>query len=234
MVRRSPLIARSAQPQVEALLRQFPAVALLGPRQAGKTTLARALARAHGRIAVYLDLEMPSDLARLADPGHYLASQEGALVILDEIHRLPGLFQVLRGLIDRGRAKGRRAGRFLLLGSASIDLLRQSSETLAGRIAYAELTALLERELPPQRAKGESLWVRGGFPDSFLAANDAASFEWRQAFVRTYLQRDIPQLGPRIPAETLRRFWTMLAHEQGQPINHARIAAGLAVSGQSG
>ncbi len=233
MVRRSPLITRSAQPQVEALLRQFPAVALLGPRQAGKTTLAQATARARGRVAVYLDLETPSDLARLADPEHYLASQEGALVILDEIHRVPGLFQVLRGLIDRGRAKGRRVGRFLLLGSASIDLLRQSSETLAGRIAYAELTPLLERELPPQRAKSESLWVRGGFPDSFLAANDAASFEWRQAFIRTYLQRDIPQLGPRIPAETLRRFWTMLAHEQGQLVNHARIAAGLAVSGQT-
>lgn len=233
MVRMSPLIARSAQPQVEALLRQFPAVALLGPRQSGKTTLAQATARARGRLAVYLDLEMPSDLAKLADPEHYLASQEGALVILDEIHRVPGLFQVLRGLIDRGRKKGRRVGRFLLLGSASIDLLRQSSETLAGRIAYAELTPLLERELPPQRTKGESLWVRGGFPDSFLAANDAASFEWRQAFIRTYLQRDIPQLGPRIPAETLRRFWTMLAHEQGQLVNHARIAAGLAVSGQT-
>ena len=233
MVRRSPLITRSAQPRVEALLRQFPAVALLGPRQAGKTTLAQATARARGRVAVYLDLETPSDLARLADPEHYLASQEGALVILDEIHRVPGLFQVLRGLIDRGRAKGRRVGRFLLLGSASIDLLRQSSETLAGRIAYAELTPLLERELAPRRAKGESLWVRGGFPDSFLAANDAASFEWRQAFIRTYLQRDIPQLGPRVPAETLRRFWTMLAHEQGQLVNHARIAAGLAVSGQT-
>lgn len=233
MVRMSPLIARSAQPQVEALLRQFPAVALLGPRQSGKTTLAQATARARGRVAVYLDLEMPSDLARLADPEHYLASQEGALVILDEIHRVPGLFQVLRGLIDRGRKRGRRVGRFLLLGSASIDLLRQSSETLAGRIAYAELTPLLERELPRQRAKGESLWVRGGFPDSFLAANDAASFEWRQAFIRTYLQRDIPQLGPRIPAETLRRFWIMLAHEQGQLVNHARIAAGLAVSGQT-
>jgi len=233
MVNRRPLIARSAQPQVEALLRQFPAVALLGPRQAGKTTLALALARARGRAAAYLDLEMPSDLAKLADPEHYLASQEGTLVILDEIQRLPGLFQVLRGLIDRDRAKGRRTGRFLLLGSASIDLLKQASESLAGRIGYVELGPLLERELPPQRAKGESLWVRGGFPDSFLAASDAASFEWRQAFIRTYLQRDIPQIGPRIPSETLRRFWTMLAHEQGQLLNHARIAAGLALSGQT-
>ena len=233
MVRRSSLIARSAQPRVEALLRRFPAVALLGPRQSGKTTLAQAVARKRGRTAVYLDLETPSDRARLTDPEHYLSTLEDALVILDEIHRVPGLFQVLRGLIDRGRAKGRRAGRFLLLGSASIDLLRQWSETLAGRIAHVELTPLLAREVPPQRAKGEALWVRGGFPDSLLAANDAASFEWRQAFIRTYLERDIPQLGPRIPAETLRRFWTMLAHEQGQTINHARIAAGLAVSGQT-
>ncbi len=233
MVHAHRLIARSAQPRVEALLRQFPAVALLGPRQAGKTTLARAATRARGRAAVYLDLETPSDLARLADPEHYLGSLEGALVILDEVHRLPGLFQVLRGLIDRGRAKGRRAGRFLLLGSASIDLLKQSSETLAGRIAHVELTPLLEREIPPRRARGESLWVRGGFPESFLATSDAASFEWRQAFIRTYLERDIPQLGPRIPAETLRRFWTMLAHEQAQTVNHARIAAGLAVSGQT-
>lgn len=233
MVRRNALIARSAQPRVEALLRRFPAVALLGPRQSGKTTLARAVARKRGRAAVYLDLETPSDRARLADPEHYLSTLEDALVILDEIHRVPDLFQVLRGLIDRGRAKGRRAGRFLLLGSASIDLLRQSSETLAGRIAYVELTPFLAREVPPLRAKGEALWVRGGFPDSLLAANDAASFEWRQAFIRTYLERDIPQLGPRVPAETLRRFWTMLAHEQGQTINHARIAAGLAVSGQT-
>lgn len=233
MVHRRSLIGRSAQPRVEALLRQFPAVALLGPRQAGKTTLARAIARTRGRTAVYFDLETPSDLARLADPEHYLASLEGALVILDEIHRLPGLFQVLRGLIDRGRTKGRGAGRFLALGSASIDLLRQSSETLAGRIAHVELTPLLEREVPPRHAKGESLWVRGGFPESLLAASDAASFEWRQAFIRTYLERDIPQLGPRIPAETLRRFWAMLAHEQGQTVNHARIAAGLGVSGQT-
>lgn len=233
MVRRSALIVRSAQAPVEALLRRFPAVALLGPRQSGKTTLAQAIAQKRGRSAVYLDLETPSDRARLADPEHYLSTLEDALVILDEIHRVPGLFQVLRGLIDRGRAKGRRAGRFLLLGSASIDLQLQSSESLAGRIAHVELTPLLARELAPQRAKGEALWVRGGFPDSFLAANDATSFEWRQAFIRTYLERDIPQFGPRVPAETLRRFWTMLAHEQGQTINHARIAAGLAVSGQT-
>ncbi|MFH1602802.1 MAG: AAA family ATPase, partial [Pseudomonadota bacterium] len=172
MVRTSALITRSTQARVEALLRQFPAVALLGPRQSGKTTLAQALARKRARSAVYLDLETPSDRARLADAEHYLSTLEDALVILDEIHRLPGLFQVLRGLIDRGRAQGRRAGRFLLLGSASIDLVRQSSETLAGRVAQVELTPLLAREVPARRAQGEALWVRGGFPDSLLAAND--------------------------------------------------------------
>lgn len=226
-------IVRAAQAELEGLLRRFPAVALIGPRQCGKTTLAQTVARLRRRASVYLDLEAPSDLARLADPEHYLGSQEGALVILDEIHRTPGLFQVLRGMIDRQRAKGRRAGQFLLLGSASMELLRQSSETLAGRIAHLELTPFVERELPRARLAGERLWVRGGFPDSALAASDAASFEWRQAFIRTCLERDIPQLGPRVPAETLRRFWTMLAHEQGQLINHARIAAGLGVSGQT-
>lgn len=232
MVRADRRFRRSAQGQLEGLLRRFPAVALLGPRQTGKTTLARALAG--GRGSVYLDLEAPSDLARLADAEHYLRSQQERLVVLDEIHRVPDLFRVLRGLIDQGRARGRRAGRFLLLGSASIELLRQSSETLAGRIAHLELTPFLERELPRRRAlAGEALWVRGGFPDSLLAAGDRASFEWREAFIRTYLERDVPQLGPRIPAETLRRFWTMLAHEQGQTVNHARIAAGLAVSGQT-
>ena len=233
MVRPRGLVPRLAQPRIEALLRQFPAVAVLGPRQSGKTTLAHALARKRGRGAIYLDLETPSDRARFADPEHYLSTVEGSLVILDEIHRLPGLFQVLRGLIDRGRAKGQRAGRFLLLGSASIDLMRQSSESLAGRIAHVELTPLLACEVSPPRAAREALWVRGGFPESFLGANDTASFEWRQAFIRTYLERDIPQFGPRIPAETLRRFWTMLAHEQGQAINQARIAAGLAISGQT-
>ena len=233
MVRADRRILRAAQPVLEGLLRRFPAVALIGPRQCGKTTLAQTVARLRGRTSIYLDLEAPSDLARLADPEHYLRSQEGSLVVLDEVHRAPGLFGVLRGLIDRQRAKGRRAGQFLLLGSASIELLRQSAESLAGRIAYLELTPFLERELPPERGAREPLWVRGGFPDSLLAAGDAASFEWRQAFIRTYLERDIPQLGPRIPAETLRRFWTMLAHEHGQMVSHARIAAGLGVSGQT-
>ena len=214
-------------------LGQFPAVALLGPRQSGKTTLAESIAaRSLVRCeTVYLDLEAAADRAKLADPALYLAAHEDRLVILDEIQRIPELFQTLRVLIDAGRRRGRRAGRFLLLGSASMDLLRQSDETLAGRIAYVELGPLdiLETGV----ADSEKLWIRGGFPDSFLADNDKASAVWRENFIRTYLERDIPQLGPRIPAETLRRFWTMLAHAQGGLHNAAQFARGLAVDGRT-
>jgi len=209
-------------------------VALLGPRQAGKTTLATLLAGEHPERAVYLDLELPSDRAKLADPELYLAAHENKLVILDEIHRSPGIFQVLRAVIDRRRRKGIKAGEFLVLGSASVDLLQQSSETLAGRIAYLELTPFLAPEVARQNGSAsERLWVRGGFPESFLASSDAASLDWRQAFIQTYLERDIPMLGPRIPAETLNRFWQMLAHGQGQLFHAAPLAAGLGVSGHT-
>jgi len=228
------VIVRHAQNQVGELLTRFPAVALLGPRQVGKTTLALEIAEAVGAQALYLDLERPSDRAKLSDPEQYLAAQEGRLVVLDEIQRLPGLFAVLRGLIDQRRRKGLRTGQFLLLGSASIELLKQSSESLAGRIAYLELTPLLLAETATKTsAQRDRLWLRGGFPDSFLAANDAASLEWREEFIGSYLERDIPALGPRIPAETLRRFWTMLAHEQGTIVNHAVVAGGIGVSGQT-
>lgn len=220
--------------RVQAALGQFPAVALLGPRQVGKTTLATLLAEERGDRAVYLDLELPSDRARLAEPELYLGAQEGKLVILDEIHRTPGIFQALRGIIDRRRRKGIRAGQFLVLGSASMDLLRQSAETLAGRIAYIELAPLAGAEILAAGAGSlDRLWLRGGFPESFLSAGDAASAAWRQAFIQTYLERDIPMLGPRIPAETLHRFWRMLAHAQGQPFHAAPLAAGLGVSGQT-
>ncbi len=204
-------------------------MALLGSRQVGKTTLALNIAETYPSI--YLDLESAADRGRLSDPELYLADHENELVILDEVHRLPGLFQNLRGLIDQGRRRGRRAGRFLLLGSASIDLMRQSGETLAGRIAYLELTpfGVLEVGADP----GDLLWVRGGFPDSFLAADESVSMRWRQNFIRTYLERDVPQLGPRIPAETLRRFWTMLAHAQGGLLNAAALARGLGVDGKT-
>jgi uncharacterized protein len=225
------MIRRRHHDFVQGLLQRHPAVGLLGPRQSGKTTL--ALAIAESRPSVYLDLEAPSDLARLDEPELYLGAQQDKLVILDEVHRRPGLFQVLRGLIDTGRRRGRRTGRFLLLGSGSIDLLKQSSETLAGRIAYSELTPFCATEIAKQADDLDRHWLRGGFPDSYLATDDHVSAEWRQAFIRTYLERDIPQLGPRIPAETLRRFWTMLAHDQGGLLNAARIAKGLAVSGQT-
>lgn len=203
-------------------------VGLLGPRQVGKTTL--ALEIAGQRPSVYLDLESPSDRAKLAEPELYLEAQAGKLVILDEIHRMPELFQVLRGVIDKGRRAGRRNGQFLVLGSASGELLKQSSESLAGRIVYQELTPLLADETGTGL---DALWVRGGFPESWLAGTDADSMEWRQAFIRTYLERDLPQFGPRIPAETLRRFWTMLCHEQGGLFNASKLAGALGLSGQT-
>lgn len=219
---------RQSQHIIAALARQ-PAVALLGPRQVGKTTL--ALDIADQRPSIYLDLEAPADRARLADPELYLADHEDKLVILDEVQRVPDLFQTLRGLIDAGRRQGRRAGRFLLLGSASVDLLQQSSESLAGRISHIELGPLEPLEIDEDSL--DVLWVRGGFPESFLASDNADSLAWREDFIRTYLERDVPQLGPRIPAETLRRFWTMLAHQQGGLLNAARLAAALGVSGQT-
>lgn len=214
------------------LLARHPSVGLLGPRQVGKTTLALEIAR--DRPSVYMDLESPADRAKLAEPELYFAGHTDKLIILDEVQRMPELFQVLRGVIDKGRQQGRRTGQFLILGSASLELLHQSAESLAGRIVYRELTPLLADEVGEVAGeKLEVLWLRGGFPESWFAANEAASLEWRQAFIRTYLERDIPQLGPRIPAETLRRFWTMLAHEQGGMFKAAKLAAALGLSGQT-
>jgi len=228
------MIPRLVQPRVAQLLEEFPAVALLGPRQVGKTTLALSLAEALGESALYLDLELPSDRAKLSDPELYLNQHEDRLVILDEIHRVPGIFATLRSLIDRRRRKGNRSRHFLLLGSASMDLLHQSAETLAGRIAYEELTPLTVAEVAHSGPNAANLlWVRGGFPDSFLATSDEKSFRWRAAFIQTYLERDVPVLGPRIPAETLRRYWQMLAHNQSQMLNAAQLASGLGVSGHT-
>jgi predicted AAA+ superfamily ATPase len=217
------------QPLLEDRLRHFPAVALLGPRQVGKTTLARVVADT--AESHYLDLENPADLEKLSDAPGYLGAQGGRLVVLDEVQRAPGLFQVLRGLIDERVRLGEATGHFLLLGSASVELLRQSSESLAGRIAYLELAPLDLREIGNEN--GTKRWVRGGFPPSILAESDSASAVWRENFVRTYLERDIPVLGPRIPAETLRRFWTMLAHGQGSLLNAASLARSLAVDGKT-
>ncbi len=220
------MIRRRPEQRVLRSLSEAPAVALLGPRQVGKTTLARAIAdQVTG--SVYLDLEDRDHAARLTEPTLYLERQAERLVILDEIQRMPGLFEVLRGQIDRRRREGRRTHQFLLLGSASQTLLRQSAESLAGRLIYDELPVLDALEAPADR---DRLWIRGGFPDPFLAESDEAAARWRLSFIRTYLERDIPQFGVRVPAETLRRFWTMLAHRQGGLLNASRLAASMDVS----
>ncbi len=222
------LVRKAFETVRQALLRQA-AVALIGPRQVGKTTLARQLGEAQN--ALYLDLEDIQERDKLSNAAAFLSAYEDRLVILDEIHRVPDLFLTLRGLIDQGRRRGLRSGRFLLLGSASLDLMRQSGESLAGRISYIDLTPFSVLELGSDAI--EDLWVRGGFPDSFLALDAAQSLSWRKDLLRTYLERDVPMFGSRIAAETLRRFWTMLAHNQGALINASRLAAGLEVSSQS-
>lgn len=219
------MINRLLSPQLSDAIAHSPAVALLGPRQVGKTTLALEVGRQYD--AIYLDLESEQDRAKLAQPELYLADHLDKLVILDEVHRAPGLFPVLRGLIDQGRRTGRKYGQYLLLGSASLDLLKQSGETLAGRIAYLELAPFNVVEVGLHSA--DDLWLRGGFPESLLATDALRSLRWRQDFIRTYLERDIPQFGSRIAAETMRRFWGMLAHYQGGLLNTAQFARNLGV-----
>lgn len=222
------MFSRNVIHKVEQSLNRQAAVGLIGPRQVGKTTLALTLAES--RPSLYLDLESQTDRAKLSDPELFLKAHEDKLVILDEIHRLPELFPTLRGLIDQGRQKGKRTARFLILGSASIDLLKQSSESLAGRIEYIELGPLSLLEVESKENTAHQLWLRGGFPDSYLASSDSDSFHLRRSFIHTYLERDIPQFGLRIPAETLERFWTMLAHNQGTLLNASRLACNLSVS----
>jgi predicted AAA+ superfamily ATPase len=219
------MFTRHLQSLLTEELRFSPAVALLGPRQVGKTTLALEVVRDIPHV--YLDLESERDRGKLAQAELYLESHLDKLVILDEVHRAPGLFPMLRGLIDQARRSGSLAGQYLLLGSGSLDVLQQSSETLAGRIAYLELGPLNVLETGPDAI--DALWLRGGFPQSLNAPSDARSLRWRENFIRTYLERDIPQFGPRIAAETLRRFWTMLAHHQGGMLNVAQLARNLGV-----
>lgn len=224
------MITRQTEALARQKLLQTPAVVLLGPRQVGKTTLARAIASDWPGGAVYLDLERPADRLRLEDADTYLRAQQGKLVILDEIHRAPGVFDILRGIIDDNRQAGQRAGQFLLLGSASLDLMRQSSETLAGRVAYLDIAPLNMDEAATAGIADNTLWLRGGFPDSLLAANDTQSLDWRRDFIRSYLERDVPMFAPRLPPKTIGRLWTMLAHNQGSVLNQARIASALGVS----
>ncbi|MDP1526499.1 MAG: ATP-binding protein [Rhodocyclaceae bacterium] len=223
------IITRQLTAELSEALANSPAEALLGPRQVGKTTLALEVGKQHD--ALYLDMESELDRAKLASPELYLRDHLDKLVIIDEVHRAPGLFPILRGLIDRNRRVGRRAGQYLLLGSASLDLLHQAGETLAGRIAYLELPPLQILETPDLPA--DTLWLRGGLPESLLAPSDARSLKWRLDFIRSYLERDIAQFGRRIAAETLRRFWTMLAHHQGGILNHAQFARNLGVDGKT-
>jgi uncharacterized protein len=224
------MIQRRLETKVKQALAENPAVALLGPRQVGKTTLALDLAELIP--AIYLDLENRLDLQKVKDIESFYADNSDKLIILDEVQRLPEIFAPLRGIIDQERRKGNKTGRFLFLGSASMHLLQQSSESLAGRIAYLELHPIDALEFSGQNGDSlNKLWLRGGFPESLLANTDPQSMNWRRDFIKTYLERDIPQLGLRIPAETLERFWTMLAHNQGGVINAAQLARNLEVSG---
>jgi predicted AAA+ superfamily ATPase len=217
------MIERSALANLREDLTHYPAVALLGPRQSGKTTMAHQLTRPGH--SVYLDLESELDRAKLASPELYLGERLDRLVVLDEVHRVPGLVPVLRGLIDRARREGHRSGLYLLLGSASLDLLQQAGESLAGRVAYRELTPFHALELPETELT--RLWVRGGFPDSHLARTPAVSLQWRRDFIRTYAERDVALLGGRVGSDALQRLWRMLAHQQGGLFNASVLARSL-------
>ena len=229
------MLSRQSQQKLSQYLQQFPAVGLLGPRQVGKTTLAFAQKKLYPD-ALYLDLELPSAQRQLDDPEAFLMAHAQQLVILDEVQRMPELFGVLRGVIDQRRRMGQACGQFLLLGSATGVLMQQSSESLAGRVAHVALPPLQASEIftgVHSVADLNALWLRGGFPLSWLAETDAASMTWREVFIATYLEKDIPALGQRIPATTLRRLWTMLAHHQGELLDQSKLAAALAISGQT-
>lgn len=236
------MLERQLLSQLVQRLDESPAVALLGARQVGKTTLTfdamRLWAEQHPEqpAPLYLDLQSERDRAKLAHAELYLADHQDRLVVLDEVHRMPGLFAILRGQIDQARrnwrGSGQRVGLYLLLGSASIDLLKQSGETLAGRISYLQLDPLHLKELPAQLSP-DVLWTRGGFPNSLLARTNALSLRWRNDFIRSYLERDVAQFGPRISPQVLRRYWGMLAHNQGGLLNTAQLARNLGVDNKT-
>ena len=221
------MIRRWITDKLQRSIAQISAVILLGARQVGKTTLAKAIAK--DLDSLYLDLESPEDLLKLSDPSGFLSTHCDKLIILDEIQRYPELFAVLRGLIDTSRERGKKSGQFLLLGSASMNLLRQSSESLAGRISYIEMSGFNVLEIGKERSELQKLWYRGGFPESYLATGDDWAMDWLENLIRTYLERDIPQMGFRVPAGKLRRLWTMLAHLQGETVNISKLASNLEV-----
>jgi len=220
-------IERNLSAAILRKLQNVPVVAILGPRQCGKSTLAKMLL-ATKQDTLYLDLERPSDANKLTDPEAFFSHNRDKLICLDEIQRLPGLFPVLRSIIDENRQNGQ----FIVLGSASPDLLRQSSESLAGRIAYLELTPFFIREISDNTdiIKMRKLWLRGGFPRSYLAVDERESYEWRLDFIRTFLERDIPSLGFKIPAGNIERFWKMFAHIHGQLLNRSKLGESLGIS----
>lgn len=228
------MISRFLTKELMDALEHMPAVALLGTRQVGKTSLALEISEAviHKSVS-YLDLELDTDLAKLDDPEGYLKTFENKLLIIDEVQLKPDLFRILRGLIDRRKRAGETAAHFLLLGSASRDLLRQSSESLAGRIRYLELKPFSISEISeqdPLEFSPEKLWFRGGYPQSYLAASDHESWNWRSDFIASYIERDIPQLGIHVSAARMSRFWKMLSHYQGQQINLSALGKSLEVS----
>lgn len=225
------MVERWIEKRILRAVANSPAVVLLGSRQVGKTTIAKTIAKQMDSI--YLDLESPEDLLKLQDPVSFLNLHKDKLVILDEIQRLPDLFMILRGVIDRNRERGRQVGQFLLLGSASMDLLRQSSESLAGRISYIEMSGFNMLEVSTEKDHPQKLWFRGGFPNSYQANEDAIAMDWLEDLIRTYLERDVPQMGFRVPATRLRRLWTMLAHLQGEPVNYSRLASNLEVDSKT-
>ena len=228
------MIPRDLESNLTNALTNMPVVALVGPRQVGKTTLAFQIAKQGlEKKTSYLDLELDTDLSKLNDPEGYLRRFENQLLIIDEVQRKPDLFRILRGLVDIRKRAGEKAGQFLLLGSASRDLLQQSSETLAGRIRYLELSPFSAIEVyktDPLGFNPEKLWFRGGFPNSYLAETDNESWEWRNDFISSYVERDIPLMGPQIPAARMKKFWTMLAHYHGQQVVFSDLGKSLEVS----
>ncbi len=219
------MIKRKIQKEVKESLKTFPVVGILGPRQVGKTTLAKEIQKKF-TSSLYIDLELPSDYNKLSEPELFLSEQKNKLIIIDEIQQKPELFSVIRALVDKDRKKGQ----FLILGSSSPNLLKKSSESLAGRIVFQYLSTFLIKEIGKNKRSIDRLWIRGGFPDSFLAPKEETSLDWRESFIKTFLERDIPNYGIKIPSIQLRRFWMMIAHSHGSIWNASKIAVSLGVS----
>jgi predicted AAA+ superfamily ATPase len=227
------MIKREMQERLYGAIEAMPVVALLGPRQVGKTTLAIEVSHRVKKKASYLDLESDSDFNKLADAEAYLKRFSDELLVIDEVQRKPDLFRIIRGIVDARKRKGEKAGHFLLLGSSSRELLQKSSESLAGRIRYLDLTPFTTSEL--YQAEGdpfdlEKKWLRGGFPDSYLASSNQDSWLWRSDFISTYMERDLPSMGVNIAPPILKRFWKMLAYYNGNQINHSELGRSLELS----